>query len=155
MTDENAKSYNTRVAGIQRSLAAIEASGLAPGGSLTHQMDAVVFKAGDTNKNKLEKLAEIRQIVEAGVDQALTNPGISDEQRTHADKVIKSIRKAVPFTMADVDKLTNAQNIDSKATLKSVMKNSSDKGPAVGAVEDGFKFKGGDPSDPMNWEKVK
>ena len=26
--------------------------------------------------------------------------------------------------------------------------------PAVGAIEDGYRFKGGDPSDPNNWERV-
>lgn len=28
------------------------------------------------------------------------------------------------------------------------------KGPAIGSIEDGYKFKGGDPSDPKNWEKA-
>ena len=26
--------------------------------------------------------------------------------------------------------------------------------PGVGAIEDGYRFKGGDPSDPNNWEPV-
>jgi hypothetical protein len=28
-------------------------------------------------------------------------------------------------------------------------------GPAVGSIEDGYRFKGGNPSDPNSWEKVK
>jgi hypothetical protein len=28
------------------------------------------------------------------------------------------------------------------------------KAPKVGTVMDGYKFKGGDPSDPKNWEEV-
>ena len=30
----------------------------------------------------------------------------------------------------------------------------SNKGPSVGTVQDGYKFKGGDPADPKSWEKV-
>ena len=28
------------------------------------------------------------------------------------------------------------------------------KGPKVGSVQDGYRFKGGDPANPSNWEKT-
>lgn len=122
MTSQEAQSYNVRSAGFQRSLAAIEASGLAPSGTLSHQMDAVLFKEGDTNFTKLEKLAQTRQIVEAGLETAMANPRVPEQQLEHMKKVVEQIRKSVPFTIGDLDRLREEQKINPKATLGTVMK---------------------------------
>ncbi|MBF9666383.1 hypothetical protein IAI38_11655, partial [Streptococcus pseudopneumoniae] len=73
LTSQEVQSYNVMSTGFQRALASIEAAGLMPTGQLTHQMDAVIFKEGDTNFTKLQKLAQTRQIVEEGLETALSN----------------------------------------------------------------------------------
>jgi len=73
MTSQEVQDYQTMVTGIQRNLAAIEAAGLAPSGSLTHMMDAVVIQPGQSNLTKLRKMAQIRQIVEKGTELYLSS----------------------------------------------------------------------------------
>ena len=121
MTTQEVQSYNVLATGIQRNLAAIESAGLAPPNSLMHMMDAVVFKEGDTNFTKLQKLAQTRQVVEAGLETILSNPRMAPEQKQHAQQLLDDVRKAVPFSGRDVIKLGTLQQTDPKATLKSVM----------------------------------
>jgi hypothetical protein len=122
MTSQEVQSYNTRSAGLQRSMAAIEAAGLAPSGTLSHQMEAVQFHAGDSQQTRLEKLAQTRQIIDAGLETTLSNPKLGDEQRTHVSSILDSLHKAIPFTIADIDKLGTLQDANPKATLNDVMK---------------------------------
>ncbi len=168
MTSQEVQSYNTRSAGLQRSMAAIEAAGLAPSGTLSHQMEAVQFHAGDSQQTRLEKLAQTRQIIDAGLETTLANPKLGDEQRTHVASILDSLHKAIPFTIEDIDKLGTLQDRNPKATLNDVMKShglgkpkaaaagaaGAAGGPAVGAVQGGYRFKGGDPAAQANWEKV-
>lgn len=122
MTSQEVQSYNTRSAGLQRSMAAIEAAGLAPSGALSHQMEAVQFRAGDSQQTRLEKLAQTRQIVEAGLETTLSNPKLDDGQRKHIASIIDSLHTAIPFTIADIDNLGVLQESDPNATLASVIK---------------------------------
>lgn len=119
LSGEDVQLYNVMTAGIQRNLAAIEAVGLMPSGSLTHQMDSVVIKEGDTNLTKAAKLAQIRQILEGGLEPVLADPKVPDEIKSKVEQIIKSSQKAVPYTQQDVIKLMN--NPDPNATLGSIV----------------------------------
>lgn len=120
-TGQEAQAYNAMATGFQRSLAQIESAGLMPSGSLTHQMDAVLFKEGDTNLTKLHKLAQTRQIVEAGMEVVDANPRVSPEEKAKVKGVLDSIRKSVPFTHSDLIQLQLLQDSNPNATLKDVI----------------------------------
>jgi hypothetical protein len=102
VTGQEAQDYNTMLAGVGRNLAAIETAGLAPSGSLTHSMDALAIKEGDTNITKLRKMAEMRQIVERGIEPNLANPKIPVEEKDMVKGIIKGIQEAIPFTQHDI-----------------------------------------------------
>jgi len=122
MTTQDVQSYNTLASGLQRNLAAIEAAGLAPSGSLTHQMDAVIFKNGDTNYTKLQKLAQIKQIANAGIETTLSNPRLPEKQTKHFEDVLDQINKAVPFDNTDLIQLQQAHQTNPNVTINDIVK---------------------------------
>jgi len=128
MTSQEVQDYQTMVTGIQRNLAAIEAAGLAPSGSLTHMMDAVVIQPGQSNLTKLRKMAQIRQIVEKGTELYLSSPKVSEPQKDYIRQIVSQMRKAVPYTQDDVTKLEFGNN--PKTTIRDVMQQSGLAGAA-------------------------
>ena len=102
LTSQSVQDYNTMIAGVSRNLAAIEASGLAPNGTLTHSMDSVILKEGDTPLTQMRKLAEMRQVVEKGLEPNLANPHIPPQQKDVVTGIIKTMQTAIPFTQHDV-----------------------------------------------------
>lgn len=120
-TGQEAQAYNAMATGFQRSLAQIESAGLMPSGALTHQMDAVLFKEGDTNLTKLHKLAQTRQIIEAGMEVVDSNPRVSTTEKAKVKEVLESVRKSVPFTHSDLINLQKLHQTNPKATLRDVI----------------------------------
>lgn len=142
LTTQDVQTYNTLATGIQRNLAAIEAAGLAPPNSLMHMMDGVIFKEGDTNFTKMAKLAQTRQVVEAGLETILANPRLSPEQKKHAEEMLGGIRKSVPFTVREVMKLGSLQNANPNATLKDVINESGKNKASPEGATPQFKLLG-------------
>jgi hypothetical protein len=141
MTSEDSQVYNAMSTGFQRTLAAIESAGLMPSGSLTHQMDAVIFKPGDTELAKLHKLAQTRQIVESGMEVILTNPRISDSEKGIVRNIVQRLQKAVPFTHSDLIELSRKQQENPEATMRDVMKSRQGTDAPGGAYSDPEKEK--------------
>lgn len=110
VTSQDVQTYKTLIAGVRRNLAAIEASGLAPSGSLTETMGAVEIQEGDTYVTKLRKMAELRQIVEKGLEPDLANPRIPDQQKKLIQGIIDKMKQAIPFTQHDVTALEASKN---------------------------------------------
>lgn len=102
VTDSEAKRYNVILSGLTRNLGAIETAGLAVPGSLTHNLGSVVIQAGDDNYTKLSKMAEIRQIVDMGMEPMLHNPRVPAETKTYVKDIMGQIKTAIPFTQHDV-----------------------------------------------------
>ena len=136
MTPQEAQSYNVMATGFQRSLAGIEAAGLMPTGKLTDQMDAVLFKAGDTNLTKLEKLAQTTQIVESGLETIINNPRVPDGTKDDAKRIINLLHKAVPFNHADLRSLKQGSG---NLTMGEIIKRKQQQRPTQepNAVPDG------------------
>ena len=121
MTTQEVQTYNTLATGFQRNLAAIEAAGLAPTNALMHQMDAVLMKEGDSNLTKLQKLAQIRQIIEAGMETITSNPRVPKETKDHMNKVVDSVKQSVPFTQKDLLELQRRGAVNPNITLSDVV----------------------------------
>lgn len=119
-SEQSTQSYKVFIAGITRALGGIEAAGLMPSGTLVHQMDAVIAQPGDTGITRLQKMAEIRQIMEEGVNTYLSNPRIAPEQKQQINRLIERMQKAIPFTQEDVLNLDQAQN--PQTTINDVVK---------------------------------
>jgi hypothetical protein len=133
MTTQDVQTYNTLATGLTRSLAAIETAGLAPPNSILNMMSGVLLKEGDSNFTKLLKMAEIRQIVDSAYEVILADPRVADSQKVQAQRALEEIRRHVPFTVNEVQKLGQVQEQNPNATLKDVMASAkAGAGPAVG-----------------------
>lgn len=112
MTPQNDQVYKVMATGIQRNLSQIESAGLAPSGSLTAQMETAIANPGDDGITKLHRFAQIRQIVDTGMDALLSDPTVSDQQRQYAQKLTERIDKAIPFTHEDLINFSSAAKDD-------------------------------------------
>lgn len=112
VSSQDSQTYRVLQSGLSRNLAGIEAAGLAPAGSLTGAMDSVIFAMNDNQITKLNKLAEVRQIADVGLDYVLSSPDVSAEQKQHVMKIKDRLKKAIPFTQAQVLQLQYNDNKD-------------------------------------------
>jgi hypothetical protein len=110
LSDETSQMLQTRMTGVSRGLAALESGGAATGlVGLTESIEKGTFiPAGAKLNVALDKLGEMRRIVESSGKALLNDPKITDARRQLIEDELNIVRKAIPFTQADIDKARKA-----------------------------------------------
>jgi hypothetical protein len=110
MTSQEDQVYKVMMSGVTRNLATIEAVGLMPSGSLTHQMDAIEFQPGQDYLTRLSQMAEIKQIVNGALEPITNNPRVPDQTKQFVKDIVEKMGKEIPFTQDDVIDLMQSKN---------------------------------------------
>ena len=105
MTNDATQFMQTRMAGVSRTLASLETGGAATGlVGLTNSIEkGVAIPAGASPAVALDKLAEMRRIIESAARIALASPNYNPSQKQEIEKNLNFVRKAIPFTQRDLD----------------------------------------------------
>jgi hypothetical protein len=105
MTNDATQFMQTRMAGVSRTLASLETGGAATGlVGLTQSIEkGVAIPAGASPAVALDKLAEMRRIIESAARIALASPNYNPSQKQEIEKNLNFVRKAIPFTQRDLD----------------------------------------------------
>ena len=110
LSDDTSQMLQTRMTGVARGLAALESGGAATGlVGLTDSIEKGVFiPAGASLGVALDKLGEMRRIVESSSKAQLNDPKLSPERKALIQQELDIVRTAIPFTQSDVEKAMKA-----------------------------------------------
>jgi hypothetical protein len=104
ISEETAQMLRTRMVGVARGLASLETGGAATGlVGLTQKIEqGVDIPAGTPVRVALDKLAEMRRIVEDSARAALKSDKYSESQKALIKENVQIVEHAIPFTQQDV-----------------------------------------------------
>lgn len=119
LTPQDVQSYNVLSQGMFRSLAMIELQGGLQGGASFAKsvQDQLALHPGDTPLTIMEKLAKVRQTVEAQMQNTLAKPNIPETQKEVLRGALASLEKSIPYTPADVIDFGNKGKNNQKLTF--------------------------------------
>jgi hypothetical protein len=112
LSDETSQMLQTRMTGVSRGLAALESGGAATGlVGLTESIEKGTFiPAGAKLNVALDKLGEMRRIVESSAKAMMNDPKLSAERKALIQDELAIVQKAIPFTQADIDRARKASS---------------------------------------------
>lgn len=104
MSAESAQMLQTRMAGVARNLASLETGGAATGlvGLAQSIQDGVGIKAGAKLYVALDKLAEMRRIVDDSARAAYASSKYTEDQKNLVRQNVEIVHMAIPFTQEDI-----------------------------------------------------
>ena len=108
MSEETAQKMQTRMSGVARNLASLETGGAATGlVGLADKIDAgIAIPAGAAPMVVLDKLSEMRRIIESSAEAALSSNAYTPEQKELIRANVEQVRKSIPFTQPELDALS-------------------------------------------------
>jgi hypothetical protein len=145
MSDTTSQKMQTRMVGVARSLAALESGGAATGlvGLANSIESGVAIPAGAKLDVALDKLAEMRRIVESSSEAQLSDKNLSEDRKDLIRSKLELVRQAIPYTQEDLDKASSAAKKHPNATFTEyTSKKFSDgaKPQGTGTKEDPIKL---------------
>ena len=145
LSDETSQKLQTRMTGVARGLAALESGGAATGlVGLTDSIEKGVFiQAGSSLNVTLDKLGEMRRIVESSAKAQMSDPKIAPERKALIQQELDIVRKAIPFTQKDIDRAAKeAQDNPDMSFTEFTTKNpiGGEKPRGTGTKEDPIKL---------------
>ena len=110
MSKETSQMMQSRMVGVARNLASLETGGAATGlAGLTDSIQSgIAIPSGAKLHVALDKLAEMRRIVEDSSRAALSSSKYTEEQKQLIRENLEIVRRAIPFTLQDVRDATVA-----------------------------------------------
>jgi len=158
ITSEDAELTNSALSSLARELS-IVVSPVYGGHWAADSFNALALKEGQTNLVKLYNIGRMRQTVDNALEGVINTDWVGAEQKKYAQSMLADLAKAIPWTPADV--LAFREQSDNRESFSDFVKKQhvgsagggQPQGPQPGEVQQGYRFKGGDPADQANWER--
>lgn len=124
ITDADSLQYESILEPVVYNIAQMRSGGRPP---TEAQMESIRKSLLAKGKNiphvvQLQKLGELTQIAEAAYRSYTANPTVTEEQKADAEKAIRGIESAIPFSGTDVAKFTVFSRKNPNVTFKDWLK---------------------------------
>jgi len=119
LTPGSVQQYNNNIQGLGYELAKLLGGGrVVPVTTQQQFAERFAIRSGDKPFTVLEKLANMRQSFERGIEVKSVSPGTTPELKEIYARALKAIQEVIPFTVQNV---LDAQQEEAKSKGKSVM----------------------------------